>query len=149
MFLLIMIHMCLLKALQPFIHSWAFTQQSPAPSQALSPSRRSSSSVEQTTTAGLTGKHWTHCHTMHGSVFFLIASQSCLSFVFSILAWHSYTIRQDRIHIPSCFLTELWTETGYVSPSGHLQLCYRDTKIGINLHVTHLRYSPKTQWNID
>lgn len=50
------------KVLQHFIHSWASTQQSPAPSPALPPLRRSSSSVAQTITMGLTGKNtYTPC----------------------------------------------------------------------------------------
>lgn len=44
------------KARQHCIHSWASTQQSPAPFPAPPPSRRSSSSVEQTMTMELTGK---------------------------------------------------------------------------------------------
>lgn len=50
------------KELQRFIHSWASTQQSPAPSPVPPPLRRSSSSMEETMTMELTGNDRTTVH---------------------------------------------------------------------------------------
>lgn len=70
------------KALQRFIHSWASTLQSPAPSPAQPPLRRSSFSVEQIMTMGLTGKDpKTHCTLLSQSPSLNTTQFQCLNWI--------------------------------------------------------------------